>query len=86
MSNNIVRLHRVLKTTPEKIYRAFLEEDAMARWLPPDGFTARVYEMDPQVGGGYKMSFTNFTTGNSHGILLSGMAGFAGAPGKAGGA
>lgn len=66
MSNNIVRLHRVLKTTPEKIYRAFLEEDAMARWLPPDGFTACVYEMDPQVGGSYKMSFTNFTTGNGH--------------------
>ncbi|MCA9005736.1 MAG: SRPBCC family protein [Planctomycetaceae bacterium] len=66
MSNNTVRLHRVLRTTPEKIYRAFLEEDAMARWLPPDGFTARVYEMDPQVGGSYKMSFTNFTTGNGH--------------------
>ncbi|WP_417383879.1 SRPBCC family protein [Gimesia sp.] len=66
MSNNTVRLHRVLRTTPEKIYRAFLEEDAMARWLPPDGFTARVHEMDPQVGGGYKMSFTNFTTGNGH--------------------
>lgn len=66
MPNNTVRLHRVLRTTPEKIYRAFLEEDAMTRWLPPDGFTARVYEMDPQVGGGYKMSFTNFTTGNGH--------------------
>ncbi|QDT89274.1 SRPBCC family protein [Gimesia algae] len=66
MSNNTVRLHRVLRTTPEKIYRAFLEEDAMARWLPPDGFTARVYEMDPQVGGSYKMSFTNFTTGHGH--------------------
>ncbi|WP_417392552.1 SRPBCC family protein [Gimesia sp.] len=66
MSNNSVQLHRVLRTTPEKIYRAFLEADAWSRWLPPDGFTARVHEMDPQVGGTYQMSFTNFTTGNGH--------------------
>lgn len=66
MSNNSVQLHRVLRTTPEKIYRAFLEADAWSRWLPPDGFTARVHAMDPQVGGTYQMSFTNFTTGNGH--------------------
>ncbi|HAH49458.1 SRPBCC family protein [Gimesia sp.] len=66
MSNNSVQLHRVLRTTPEKIYRAFLEADAWSRWLPPDGFTARVHAMDAQVGGTYQMSFTNFTTGNSH--------------------
>lgn len=66
MSTNTVRLHRVLRTTPEKIYRAFLEPDAMAKWLPPDGFTAKVHHMDAKVGGTYKMSFTNFTNGQAH--------------------
>lgn len=66
MSDNTVKLHRVLRTSPEKIYRAFLEPDAMAKWLPPYGFTCKVQHMEPKVGGTYKMSFTNFTTGNSH--------------------
>jgi uncharacterized protein YndB with AHSA1/START domain len=61
-----VRLHRVLTTTPEKIYRAFLEPDAMAKWLPPNGFACTVHHMDANVGGGFKMSFRNFTTGQSH--------------------
>jgi len=61
-----VRLHRVLRATPERIYRAFLDPDAMAKWLPPNGFTGRVHHMDAKVGGTYKMSFTNFTTGHSH--------------------
>ena len=63
---NTIRLHRVLRTTPEKIYKAFLDPDAMAKWLPPNGFTGKVHQMDAKVGGTYKMSFTNFTTGNSH--------------------
>lgn len=62
MSTNTVRLHRVIAAKPEKIYRAFLDPDALARWLPPSGFTARVHAMDARVGGGFKMSFTNFTT------------------------
>lgn len=62
---NTVRLHRVLAATPEKVYRAFLEPDAMARWLPPNGYTGTVHHMDTKVGGTYKMSFTNFTTGTS---------------------
>ena len=66
MSTNTIRLHRVLRTTPEKLYRAFLEPDAMAKWLPPDGFTCKVHHMDAKVGGTYKMSFTNFTTQKSH--------------------
>jgi uncharacterized protein YndB with AHSA1/START domain len=66
MSSNTVQFHRVLRTTPEKIYRAFLDPDAMARWLPPNGFTGKVHQMDAKVGGGYKMSFTNFSTGHSH--------------------
>ena len=66
MSNNSVRLHRVLRTTPEKLYKAFLEPDAISKWLPPDGFTCKVHEMHPKVGGSFKMSFTNFTTGQSH--------------------
>ncbi len=66
MSNNTVRLHRVLRTTPERVYRAFLDADAMAKWLPPNGFTGKVHQMDAKVGGAYKMSFTNFTTGQSH--------------------
>jgi len=61
-----VRLHRVLTTSPDKIYRAFLDPDAYARWLPPNGFTAKVHAMEPKVGGTYRMSFTNFTTGNGH--------------------
>ena len=63
---NTVRLHRVLRATPERIYRAFLDADAMVKWLPPNGFTARVHHMDAKVGGTYKMSFTNFTSGKSH--------------------
>ena len=66
MSGNTIRLHRVLRATPEKVYRAFLDADAMAKWLPPNGFTGKVHHMDAKVGGTYKMSFTNFTTGNSH--------------------
>ena len=63
---NTVRLHRVLTTKPEKIYRAFIEPDAMARWLPPNGFTGTVHNLEPTVGGTYRMSFRNFTTGHSH--------------------
>jgi uncharacterized protein YndB with AHSA1/START domain len=66
MSNHTVRLHRVLRAAPEKIYRAFLDADAMARWLPPCGFTGKVHDINATVGGGYRMSFTNFTTGRSH--------------------
>jgi uncharacterized protein YndB with AHSA1/START domain len=66
MPNNTVRLHRVLRTKPEKIYRAFLDADAMAKWLPPNGFTGKVHELDARVGGRYRMSFTNFSTGSSH--------------------
>ena len=61
-----VQLHRVLRATPERVYRAFLDADAMAKWLPPNGFTGKVHQMDAKVGGGYKMSFTNFSTGKSH--------------------
>jgi uncharacterized protein YndB with AHSA1/START domain len=63
---NTVQLHRVLRATPERVYRAFLDADAMAKWLPPNGFTGKVHQMDAKVGGGYKMSFTNFSTGKSH--------------------
>lgn len=66
MSTHTVRLHRVLRTTPEKIYRAFLEADAMSKWLPPHGFTCKVHHMDAKVGGTFKMSFTNFGSGNGH--------------------
>jgi uncharacterized protein YndB with AHSA1/START domain len=66
MAVNTVKLHRVLRATPEKIYRAFTDPDAMARWLPPYGFVGKVQQMDAKVGGGYKMSFTNFTTGHGH--------------------
>ena len=65
MSTNTVRLHRVIAAKPEKVYRAFLEPDALARWLPPNGFICKVHHSDPKVGGSYKMSFTNFTTGKS---------------------
>jgi uncharacterized protein YndB with AHSA1/START domain len=61
-----VRLHRVLTAPPERIYRAFLDADAMCKWLPPHGFTGHVHAMDARVGGGYRMSFTNFSSGNSH--------------------
>jgi uncharacterized protein YndB with AHSA1/START domain len=63
---NTIRLHRVLRAKPERVYRAFLDADAMAKWLPPNGFTGKVHQMDAKVGGSHKMSFTNFTTGNSH--------------------
>src|SRR5437762_11177318 len=66
MSANTIRLHRVLRAGPEKIYRAFLDPEAMAKWLPPNGFIGKVHHMDSKVGGSYKMSFTNFTTGKSH--------------------
>jgi uncharacterized protein YndB with AHSA1/START domain len=69
MSTNTVRLHRVLRTTPEKLYRAFTTADALERWLPPCGFTGKVHQIDAKVGGGYKMSFTNFTTGHSHSFV-----------------
>ena len=61
-----IRLHRVLRTTPDRLYRAFLDADAMAKWLPPHGFTCRVHELDAHVGGRHRMSFTNFSTGSSH--------------------
>ena len=63
---NTVRLHRVLRAPAERIYRAFLDADAMAKWLPPHGFTGKVHHLDAKVGGTYKMSFSNFSTGNSH--------------------
>ncbi|MES2098354.1 MAG: SRPBCC family protein [Pseudomonadota bacterium] len=66
MAGNTVKFHRVLKAPPERIYRAFLDADAMAKWLPPNGFTGKVHSMDARVGGSYKMSFTNFTTGQAH--------------------
>ena len=66
MSGNTVRLHRVLATTPEKVFRAFLDADAMAKWLPPHGFTCKVHHLDARVGGTFRMSFTNFTTKSGH--------------------
>ncbi len=63
---NTVRFHRVLKSTPEKLYKAFLDADAIAKWLPPHGFTCKVHHLDAKVGGSYKLSFTNFSTGKSH--------------------
>jgi uncharacterized protein YndB with AHSA1/START domain len=66
MPTSTIRLHRVLRATPEKIYRAFLDAAALAKWLPPHGFTCEVHHLDAKVGGTYKMSFTNFTTGKSH--------------------
>ena len=66
MATGTIRLHRVLRATPEKIYRAFLDPDAMGKWLPPNGFTGKVHHMDAKVGGSYKMSFTNFTTSHGH--------------------
>lgn len=66
MPASTIRLHRVLRAAPEKIYRAFLDADALAKWLPPNGFTGKVHHLDARVGGTHKMSFTNFTTGQSH--------------------
>src|SRR5438874_11357654 len=63
---NTIRIHRVLRAAPEKVYRAFLHPEAMAKWLPPNGFTGKVHQMDAKVGGSHKMSFTNFGTGQSH--------------------
>ena len=64
--SNTIRFHRVLRASPEKVYRAFLDPDAMVKWLPPNGFTGKVHHVDAKVGGTYQMSFTNFTTGQSH--------------------
>ena len=66
MATSTIRLHRVLHAAPERVYRAFLDADAMAKWLPPNGFTGKVHRMDAKVGGEHKMSFTNFSTGKSH--------------------
>jgi uncharacterized protein YndB with AHSA1/START domain len=66
MSANSVKFHRVIRATPERIYRAFLDADALAKWLPPNGFTGKVHHMNAKVGGSYKMSFTNFTNGHGH--------------------
>ena len=66
MPTGTVRFHRVLRASPERIYRAFLDADAMAKWLPPYGFTCTVHHMDARVGGGFRMAFTNFSTGHSH--------------------
>ena len=66
MPTGTVRLHRVLRTTPDRVYRAFLDADAMAKWIPPYGFTCKVHQMDARVGGAFKMTFTNFTSGNGH--------------------
>jgi uncharacterized protein YndB with AHSA1/START domain len=66
MAGNTIRLQRVLRATPERVYRAFLDPDAMVKWLPPNGFTAKCHQADVKVGGSYRMSFTNFTTGKSH--------------------
>src|ERR1700716_1804052 len=66
MATNTIRIHRVLRAAPDRVYRGFLDPDAMAKWLPPNGFTGKVHQMDAKVGGSFKMSFTNFTTGKSH--------------------
>jgi uncharacterized protein YndB with AHSA1/START domain len=66
LATNTVKLHRVLRATPERVYRAFLDGDAMAKWLPPNGFTGKVHHIDARVGGTYRMSFTNFSSGNAH--------------------
>ena len=63
---NIIRLHRVLRAPPERVYKAFLDSDAMAKWLPPNGFTGKVHQLEAKVGGKHRMSFTNFTTGQGH--------------------
>jgi uncharacterized protein YndB with AHSA1/START domain len=65
-ATNTIKLHRVLRAKPERVYRAFLDADAMVKWLPPHGFTAKIHHMDAKVGGSFRMSFTNFTTGKAH--------------------
>ena len=70
-STGTVRLHRVLRAPPERVYKAFLDADAMVKWLPPHGFTGKVHSIDPRVGGGYKMSFTNFGSGRSHSFSVT---------------
>lgn len=65
-ANHVIRLHRVLRSTPNRVYRAFLDADALAKWLPPNGFTAKVHHLEPVVGGSFRMTFTNFTTGSGH--------------------
>jgi uncharacterized protein YndB with AHSA1/START domain len=73
MSNppNTVRLHRVFRSPSERLYRAFIDPDALVKWLPPHGFTGKIHHMDAQVGGGYRMSFTNFSTGKSHSFVCT---------------
>ncbi len=71
MSTHTITLHRVLRTTPERLYRAFTDADALVKWLPPNGFTGKMHHIDARVGGGYRMSFTNFTTGNSHSFTVT---------------
>jgi uncharacterized protein YndB with AHSA1/START domain len=66
MPTNTIRLHRVLRAKPERVYRAFLDADALVKWMPPHGFTGRVHHLEPKVGGSFRMSFTNFSTGNGH--------------------
>ena len=66
MTGNTVRLHRVLRAPPGRVYRAFLDADALAKWLPPNGFTCKVHQLEARVGGSYRMSFTNFSSGNAH--------------------
>ena len=66
MTTSTIKLHSVLRSTPERVYRAFLDPDAMAKWLPPNGFTGKVHQMNAETGGSYRMSFTNFTSGKSH--------------------
>jgi uncharacterized protein YndB with AHSA1/START domain len=66
MATSTVRFHRVLQAPPERIYRAFLDADALAKWLPPNGFSGKVHQIDAKIGGAYRMSFTNFTNGHSH--------------------
>src|SRR3954468_7687906 len=66
MTTHTIRIHRVLRATPERVYRAFLDADAMIKWLPPNGFTGRIHHMDAKLGGSFRMSFTNFSTGKSH--------------------
>lgn len=70
-TTNTVRLHRVLRTTPERLYRAFVDAEALAKWLPPNGFTGKVHEMDARVNGRYTMSFTNFSSGHTHGFTTT---------------
>ena len=68
MTTNTISLHRVMRAPPERVYRAFLDADALAKWMAPNGFTGKVHQLDAKVGGTYKMSFTNFSTGSSHGF------------------